>query len=662
MGKNIFLSFDFDGFWYDQKVPIDVRKDPQRLLTNEANEQRLKQIQDRLLKKNNNAQVVVFAGSNRGGVYPDLVNALEKRKKTCSYFPLIRLIARQLNAELSGLLLQDIFFGSSLGASLDKAGEKTIEEWAQYYSEQLPKQGKKTLDGIMTSKFNASIHRFKIDMIYAQVHHAASLSNDADSNEFHFFDDNLEILQQIHAFYSSHCDLLPSNFCLMLYQGTPANPENLANPTFTIQGNGDKDKDYVNTVRAAMQLHSMGYQEECTNYFVECNGNALTNLEQGETPTNIYFIAMAADYYLQFERQEVTPPIDEINKVAVTFKQLWQGAMLRGGGEDTIKEINWGKLQMIRQELAQNPPVLSHENIEYLFKIATTLKEQGYQESAYVSRVVGYHYFNDKNGLQLKQWVAAAEDDTARANAVIKYIDEFYQRNGDLVWDKLIPLFVGNKLLTQLESKHVQLAVNKDWDTAMDKVRKCADVNIVDPQSNLTILQAALQQGKDAIAQELICEHGANAFAKEQIISSVDSKSPLMYAIENGLYHTVKFLLAELARDDNKPYADWNLNMCADSQGKNLLYYAVTYDARENNSPTGFERSMAKLLVENGTPLGFNFKRAKSQLSMSGIKLEEHIPKGHEQDLGWLMRLIEVPHDNPSASLPLQEAESPSMG
>lgn len=95
--------------------------------------------------------------------------------------------------------------------------------------------------------------QFKIRLLYAQMHKMASENKDADIT-FDFYDDRIDILLELHRFFTENPDLKPGNVTLNLnkWDGETLNPQSFYGPTFprTVpQNSAEIDYNYEENIK-----------------------------------------------------------------------------------------------------------------------------------------------------------------------------------------------------------------------------------------------------------------------------------------------------------------------------------------------------------------------------------------------------------------------------
>lgn len=195
----------------------------------------------------------VMIGSNRQSLQVDTLNAT--RNTNGAVVPLAQAISKHLDAEFDGFTLADIKSEKEPGYHtklfLRVITELNIDpKRFMYFNEfaQIDKLIKQTDNGYEFSDFDAS--EDKINILYAQIHHQASLHPDEEI-VFNFFDDKQSILDSLNEFFKRFPEFLPENVELNLYlynQGELA----LCHPP--IQGEHFIDHNYYETVNIMGQI------------------------------------------------------------------------------------------------------------------------------------------------------------------------------------------------------------------------------------------------------------------------------------------------------------------------------------------------------------------------------------------------------------------------
>lgn len=161
----------------------------------------------------------VMIGSNRQSFNVDCINAIKNGNGMV--MPLAQAISTRLNAEFDELTLADIKAKKKPGYHtklfLKVAKELGLDLDLRMHFAEL------TLIHKFIEKFGSS-YRFsdfdysedKINILYAQIHHQASLYPDEEIT-FNFFDDKRSILNSLYEFFKKFPELLPENIQLNLY-------------------------------------------------------------------------------------------------------------------------------------------------------------------------------------------------------------------------------------------------------------------------------------------------------------------------------------------------------------------------------------------------------------------------------------------------------------
>ncbi|MFA6302873.1 MAG: hypothetical protein WC627_07045 [Legionella sp.] len=217
------FSFDMDGCLFNKAY-----RDSGRKSVIQPNQDLIRSLR----KSNDNyTKSIVFLGSNRQSFYTDFHNKVKHRTHSC--FPVIRVIAHVLEAELDTFLLADIYGDLDDGVSFARALNQKNQDMqhAEY-------------------KFDHT----KLSIIYAQVH---KIANKYPNEDFHFdfYDDQglreyQDILEWLHGYFTLYPELLPTNCTLRLHHYIGDQPTQVA----VITGVGLIDSNYKQTIKDMFNL------------------------------------------------------------------------------------------------------------------------------------------------------------------------------------------------------------------------------------------------------------------------------------------------------------------------------------------------------------------------------------------------------------------------
>jgi hypothetical protein len=227
------FSFDMDYCLFNQSYCDDTDENKSVIAHNQNFLQTLKtKIKEDFLLS------YTFLGSNRQSYARDYRN-LPYSGRSC--FPEIREISRYLGTIFDPFLLADIFEGVFNGDSYQKALQAAIEK-------REPNE----------TDHKSWVDKNKVILIYAQIHKIANRHLHQEI-QFHFYDDNPEILEKLRKFYQKNQDLIPHNLNLTLYQYAGDDIKHIV----SIQGSGIIDKSYRLTIRNMLtQVNESMDQEE----------------------------------------------------------------------------------------------------------------------------------------------------------------------------------------------------------------------------------------------------------------------------------------------------------------------------------------------------------------------------------------------------------------
>ena len=237
------ISFDADGCLFHEDYIYSLEKD-----VIAANIALLTQITN---ENDNFNKTITFVGSNRQSWAVDLTN--HGPKGSC--FPAIKKISEHLGAEFDTFLLADIYGGLTAGTSYDRAMEG-IDKIAKGEHKDLDfnNVGSVYFHIMMNQKGHAewAFDETKATILYAQMHKIAQLYK-TKNIVFEFYDDrgkghrrgDKDILEHLHAFFSTYPELIPINVTLRLkhYAGGDVSPFE------TIEGQGSIDLNFCQTVK-----------------------------------------------------------------------------------------------------------------------------------------------------------------------------------------------------------------------------------------------------------------------------------------------------------------------------------------------------------------------------------------------------------------------------
>ena len=211
------LSFDFDGCLFHRRYIHDEDISKDVILHN-------KSFFNSIKKENISfGPVIVLIGSARQSKHTDDSNHGAHPLLRGSCFPAIHKISDHLEATLDRFLLADVYADLPSGAAYNRATTET------------PKKGLVHPQW----RFDAT----KITILYAQMHKIAS-EHPYSEITFDFYDDKTEILEHLHACFSSDPTLIPANIHLRLHMYNGLKPI----PHAKIQGAGLIDTSYRKTI------------------------------------------------------------------------------------------------------------------------------------------------------------------------------------------------------------------------------------------------------------------------------------------------------------------------------------------------------------------------------------------------------------------------------
>lgn len=222
---------------------------------------------DILLENSSQYQsTTLFVGSNRQSIYDDCVNATSN--KNGSGYPRVKQIAKAIRARLDKFLLTDLYNDLPDGTTFKKAFDYLDEnQWG--YS-----PGDKSEHEWLHDKS-------KLTILCAQMYKLSS-ENSGDEIDFDFYDDKEEILQNLHALFERHPELIPPNVKLNLFRyAGPVDSSNLKiepliQPYPSIQGRGIINHHFRETIKeiASQCIQSQNYQN---NEPVDSRGQRIKN-------------------------------------------------------------------------------------------------------------------------------------------------------------------------------------------------------------------------------------------------------------------------------------------------------------------------------------------------------------------------------------------------
>lgn len=273
---------------------------------------------------NNGEEVRVCVGSNRQNRVIDLFNSDSKRTPSVfkAYPALVDYIKNQIkdenkkkNIQFDGFLTVDALNDVKCGTHFKEYGR------IQYVREGRPPKASEIppiRDEDYENNEKCMVDETKISILYAQMHHFASL-NRSKQVEFIFKDDKEDILRNLHTFYSQHPELIPTNVTLKIEQklsqealdaieetkksapsrdinevwGTAVRTKQFSKVS-PINGSGHIDSDYAATSRAMLVLaYNITYGNEVNNL---CSSDIKTGvINNKESTGNIYRGYLSAD-------------------------------------------------------------------------------------------------------------------------------------------------------------------------------------------------------------------------------------------------------------------------------------------------------------------------------------------------------------------------------
>ncbi|MCL9685396.1 hypothetical protein [Legionella maioricensis] len=204
--------------------------------------------------KSSNNRKIIYIGSNRQAPRDDLANSSADERGSC--YPATEQVAAELGGVFDNFLLGDIYNDLPDGTCLKQA-LKYLAKNNKDYKELSQKKFK--------SLYNWIHDESKLTVLYAQMH-KVSLEHPDEPINFNFFDDREDILNQLHAYFLKHRDLIPSNVTLnlKLYRGPIDRNSHEIDPLVvdypSISGTRpEADKHYRQTVKtmAAVTIEKM---------------------------------------------------------------------------------------------------------------------------------------------------------------------------------------------------------------------------------------------------------------------------------------------------------------------------------------------------------------------------------------------------------------------
>jgi hypothetical protein len=265
-----FHLLDIDGalaHYLDHRQPLALKKDdlkPGWLSGKSLFADVHKNLINKILPKD-----ILLSGSTRISVLNDVINMTRQHKGTLSLTDYLTALQRATGATLDKFLLGDVypkkqetFSFHQPGHSWDEIGDMYSQHGAHH------KHGEKYLNsGVMDRSFHDSRKRL---LIYGIVQYLVN-KYDICVNKYdicedkprtiNFYDDNLEILQTIKAFYQQNPDLLPRGVTLKLWQYAALQNHKL-HEIATIEGTGVKHPNFY----GALQEVAKKQDEEWTQW------------------------------------------------------------------------------------------------------------------------------------------------------------------------------------------------------------------------------------------------------------------------------------------------------------------------------------------------------------------------------------------------------------
>ncbi len=294
-GKGI----DFNG--RDKRFPERRNNIPADLIC-EHNQPLLDYIQN--LQKGS-IPIEVLCGSNRQSDYLDCDNGSARLTGSC--FPPLQAVAEKLKGDFDSFLLADIYNDLIPGTAYQEIQKR-------------PRMQAGSNDAKNFSN-HAPLDKSKILLIYAQVHYVAT-QNPGKIIHFDFFDDRLDILEKLKAFFEANPALLPSNVKLHLNQYVHGMASRVA-PYVTLEGKGVPDKNYAKTTKRLTQIALLGAKN---------SQKLLQDLEEKGTvefDASLALGQISADTLLK--RLQFKPALE--NEIKEAFRQKAPGWHLMGDKE-----------------------------------------------------------------------------------------------------------------------------------------------------------------------------------------------------------------------------------------------------------------------------------------------------------------------------------------
>ncbi|MGE3920979.1 MAG: hypothetical protein AB7F64_08660, partial [Gammaproteobacteria bacterium] len=246
-------------------------------------------------------QLQVISGSNRGDLKYDQSNSKQASLYKGPYFQQLiafttalfeQLTKNGIPVQFHPFIMADLYADLPPGTSV----EKILNFWANTVANG---QLRKFLEGhsilgnpvwqehenllvqYYSQNFDPNIQHAcwvfdesKITLLYAQMHMAACQAlNDPNARIiFNFRDDREDILTELNEYFEKYPGLIPENMVLNLYQYNGTAKSKLF---ASIQGTGEVDRDYKNTIKSI------------ANIFKQTKKNEMQNIETSELHANV---------------------------------------------------------------------------------------------------------------------------------------------------------------------------------------------------------------------------------------------------------------------------------------------------------------------------------------------------------------------------------------